>query len=242
MRVLLVSDLHYSLKQFDWVVGVASDYDLVMLGGDQLDIRSYVAPDTQIAVVLEYVSRIAAKTAVAVCSGNHDLNARNELDEQAAEWLRAAREAGAYTDGTSVAIDDVYLTVCPWWDGPRSREAFDRTLAAESDRVGDRRWIWLYHAPPDNSPTSWTGKRHYGDTALNAWIQRYQPALVCCGHIHDSPFVSDGGWTDTIGATRVVNAGREGGPVPAHVVIDTADDTLEWSSSEGRDEVPLAPA
>ena len=92
MRVLLVSDLHYSLKQFDWVVGVASDYDLVMLGGDQLDIRSYVAPDTQIAVVLEYVSRIAAKTAVAVCSGNHDLNARNELDEQAAEWLRAARD------------------------------------------------------------------------------------------------------------------------------------------------------
>ena len=29
MRMLLVSDLHYSLRQLDWVMSVASDYDLV---------------------------------------------------------------------------------------------------------------------------------------------------------------------------------------------------------------------
>ena len=102
MRILLVSDLHYSLKQLDWVVSVADEYDLVVLAGDHLDIRSYVEPDAQIVVVLEYLSRLAAKTTVAACSGNHDLNARNELDERAAVWLQARATSGVYVDGTSI--------------------------------------------------------------------------------------------------------------------------------------------
>ena len=88
MRILLVSDLHYTLKQLDWVVSVAADYDLVVVAGDLLDIASIVEPDAQIAVVLEYLARIAAKTTVVACSGNHDLNARNELDERAARVAR----------------------------------------------------------------------------------------------------------------------------------------------------------
>ena len=60
MRILMVSDLHYTLKQFDWVTQVASDYDLVIVAGDLLSIASPVDPDAQIAVVLEYLARIAA--------------------------------------------------------------------------------------------------------------------------------------------------------------------------------------
>src|SRR5262249_47312242 len=171
MRILLVSDLHYSLKQLDWVVSVADQYDIVVLAGDHLDIRSYVEPDAQIVVVLEYLARIAARTTVAACSGNHDLNADNELDERAALWLEGARDAGGYVDGTSIVTDDVRITICPWWDGPRTRERFDAALAEEAGAVGGRTWIWVYHAPPDNSPTSWTGRRHYGDKDLNAWIE-----------------------------------------------------------------------
>ena len=92
--MLLVSDLHYTLKQFDWLVGVAADYDLVVVAGDLLDIRSRVEPDAQIVVVLEYLARVAAKTTVVVCSGNHDLNDRNELGERAAVWLDGARAVG----------------------------------------------------------------------------------------------------------------------------------------------------
>ena len=42
MRILLVSDLHYTLQQLDWVTSVASDYDLVVVAGDTLDIASIV--------------------------------------------------------------------------------------------------------------------------------------------------------------------------------------------------------
>jgi predicted phosphodiesterase len=66
MRILLVSDLHYTLKQLDWVLSVSGDYDLVVMAGDHLDIAS----------IVEYIARIAGKTRVVACSGNHDLNAR----------------------------------------------------------------------------------------------------------------------------------------------------------------------
>ena len=36
MRILHVSDLHYSLPQFDWVVGAASKFELLTLAGDSL--------------------------------------------------------------------------------------------------------------------------------------------------------------------------------------------------------------
>src|SRR6478752_5295258 len=178
MQILLVSDLHYTLKQLDWVSSVAGEFDLVVLAGDHLDIASIVEPDAQIAVVLEYLARMATKTTVVASSGNHDLNARNEFDERSAVWLDAAREYGVFVDGTHVVTDDVIVTVCPWWDGPRTCALVDQQLAADAGLVGDRLWIWVYHAPPENSPTSWTGKRYYGDTELVAWIEQHGPGIV----------------------------------------------------------------
>jgi Icc-related predicted phosphoesterase len=135
----------------------------------------------------------------------------------------------------------VLVTVCPWWDGPRTRDAVARQLTADAALVGDRTWIWVYHAPPDDSPTSWTGSRHYGDENLGAWIEQHQPAVVLCGHVHTSPWMGDGAWQDRIGSTVVLNAGRQPGPVPSHIELDTYAGTLRWSSYDGTDERPLAP-
>ena len=139
MRILMVSDLHYTLKQFDWVTQVASEYDLVVVAGDHLSIASPVEPDAQIAVVLEYLARMAAQTTVIACSGNHDLNARNDLGERAATWLPEARAAGVIVDGTALSRDDVLITVCPWWDGEGSRERVGRQRRAPgTSRRGTR--------------------------------------------------------------------------------------------------------
>jgi Icc-related predicted phosphoesterase len=242
MRILLVSDLHYTLKQLDWVASVAGGFDLVVVAGDHLDIASLVEPDAQIAVILEYLSRMAAKTTVIASSGNHDLNARNELGERAAVWLGAARVPRVLVDGSRLDTDQVVVTVCPWWDGPRTCEVVGRQLAEDAALVGDRLWIWVYHAPPDASPTSWTGKRHYGDAELVAWIEQHRPGIVLCGHVHQSPFASDGGWIDRIGSTVVLNAGRQRGPFPAFIELDTDAGTACWHSLEGVEERYFAPA
>ena len=64
MRLLLVSDLHYTLPQFDWVVARSADFDVVVMAGDQLDISSTVALDAQAVVMLQYFDLLHAAGAV----------------------------------------------------------------------------------------------------------------------------------------------------------------------------------
>jgi Icc-related predicted phosphoesterase len=45
VKVLLVSDLHYRLRQLDWLLHRAAAVDAVMIAGDLLDVRSQVALD-----------------------------------------------------------------------------------------------------------------------------------------------------------------------------------------------------
>ena len=56
MRCLVVADLHYSLPQFDWLLGAAPQFDLVIFAGDALDIGSFVDFRAQIVVVKKYLS------------------------------------------------------------------------------------------------------------------------------------------------------------------------------------------
>ncbi len=62
MRLLLVSDLHYSQPAFDWVLDVAGNFDVVVMAGDHLDLASIVDRRAQAAVVKKYFSRIRTKT------------------------------------------------------------------------------------------------------------------------------------------------------------------------------------
>jgi len=90
------------------------------------------------------------------------------------------------------------------------------------------RWIWVHHAPPANSPTSWGGKRHFGDTELVQWIGQHQPTMVISGHVHQSPFIRDGSWFDRLGDTWVFNTGLQPGRPPTYVVIDTDAGRAFW--------------
>ncbi|MGE0821313.1 MAG: metallophosphoesterase [Candidatus Binatia bacterium] len=238
MKCLLVSDLHYALKQFDWVLQEAEAFDVVVIAGDHLDISSSVTVPAQITVILTYLKRLHGKTRLLVCSGNHDLNARNPAGEKFAKWITKVREFGIPTDDDHFEIDDTLFTICPWWDGPQTREKVGAQLARDAKK-SKQQWIWVYHAPPDASPTSWGGQKHIGDTDLVTWIQQYQPNIVLTGHIHQSPFRQDGSWVDQIGSTWIFNPGRQIGPCPTHVVFDTNERTALWFSLAGPEVVHL---
>ncbi len=241
MRILLVSDLHYTLRQLDWVVRAAPAYDLVVLAGDHLDISSAVPLDAQSVVILRYLALLHAAGRVVVASGNHDLTGPDDQGEQAALWLAEARSAGIATDGDSVLIGDTLVTICPWWDGPAGRAALERQLDAAAPRRPSR-WVWVYHWPPLGSPTCWTGRRHYGDADLAGWIDKHRPDIVLTGHVHEPPFKPDGGWADRIGTTWIFNAGRQIGPVPAHVEIGLAAGSASWRSMMGEETLRLSDA
>lgn len=248
MRLLLVSDLHYSLPLFDWVLEVAGDFDVVVMAGDHLDLASLVDGRAQATVVKKYFERIRAKTQLLICSGNHDLDGKNESGEKIARWLSSHRNAGVLSDGESKMIGDTLFTACPWWDGPVSQGDIGRQLAAaaklrQGDGNGDgrgedrgkppTRWIWIYHAPPSKSPIAWGGARYFGDDALTSWIAEYRPDIVMCGHVHEAPYVAQGSWVDYIGTTWVFNTGHYLGSPPAHIIMDTEAGEAVWLSAAG---------
>ena len=238
VRILLVSDLHYSLKQLDWVQSVASSFDVVVVAGDHLDIAAVADGDAQIVVILKYMQRLRSKTRVVVSSGNHDATRVDESGEKVARWLQRARALDISTDGDLLEIDGTLFTVCPYWDGPAGRARVEDLLARAAS-LPRRRWIWVAHVPPDGTRVSWIGRRHYGDPVLVEWIAEYQPDIVLSGHVHQSPFRKDGSWVDKLGNTWLFNAGREMAPVPPHVIIDTEAQTAEWSSGAGQQHVGL---
>jgi Icc-related predicted phosphoesterase len=227
MRILAVSDLHYRLRSLDWVCEVASDYDAIVLAGDLLDIANPVPPSAQIVVIDSYLARLAAVTNTLVVSGNHDLDGPGEHGEQVSSWLRRSRTGTIYVDRQSVDFGDTRFTLCPWWDGPVTRDLIDEQLrSAEIDRPD--RWIWVYHSPPSGTPLCSDGKRVFADEELANWIGQFHPDLVICGHIHQAPWVEGGSWYGRLGDTWVFNAGHLRATVPSHIVIDTSAETAAW--------------
>jgi Icc-related predicted phosphoesterase len=239
IRILLISDLHYSLPQFDWVVKAASDFDLVVMAGDQLNIASSAPIDAQVLVVLKYLDLLHAEGRIVVSSGNHDLTGPGANGEQTATWMADVRARGIACDGDSLLIGDTLFTICPWWDGPQDRLAVHEQLARDARRR-PARWVWVYHWPPTDSPTSWTGRRHYGDEELSKWITQHSPDIVLSGHVHQPPFRPDGSWADRIGSTWVFNPGNQIGPVPSFIELDLNTDQVTWSSMLGQEQLNLA--
>ena len=236
-KLLFVADLHYALKQFDWLVAQADRFDPVVIGGDLLDLASSLDFDVQIVVVEKYLRMIQGKTRLMVSSGNHDGDSRNGADESVAQWIRDCRAAGLFVDGDGVDLEGARVTICPWWHGPVSRAELEALLEDEAGKLSGgeaRRWIWIHHAPPAGSPVCWTGRKFAGDEALLGWIRRFQPDLVLSGHIHNSPFYPDGGWVNRIGSTWVFNPGRQIGPSPTCIILDLEAMTAEWVSLEGQ--------
>src|SRR6185436_14258888 len=119
MQYLLVSDLHYTLRQFDWLHNVAGRYQVVVVAGDHLDLSSSVAFEGQIVVILKYLQR-----------------------------LHARARLGVATDGDTLEVDDTLFTICPWWDGPATRAEVAAQLARDVAARAGRRWVWVYHSPP----------------------------------------------------------------------------------------------
>jgi Icc-related predicted phosphoesterase len=230
MRCLVVADLHYSLPQFDWLLSAAPHFDLVIFAGDALDVGSFVDFRAQIVVVKKYLALLARVTKVIFCSGNHDLDGRSPEGEKISRWIGDVHELGVACDGDNLTIGDALFTVCPWWDGPLVKQRIEEQLHdAAAGRL--KRWIWVHHAPPADSPTSWGGKRSFGDVDLVQWIKDYAPSMVISGHVHQSPFVPEGSWFDQVGSTWVFNVGLQPGRPPVYMVLDIDNGSAFWLSA-----------
>jgi uncharacterized protein len=62
--------------------------------------------------------------------------------------------------------------------------------------------VFCPHAPPaDTACDRLADGRHVGSTVVRGFVEREQPDLVLCGHIHEARAV------DTVGSSTIVNPG-----------------------------------
>lgn len=231
-RVLVVSDLHGYRPHLDWLRINARDYDLVLIPGDFDDASSEVPPDARAAITSGFVAEIAARTPVALCSGNHDLDAVDEHGERVAHWARSLGP-NAYGDGQLVECGDIAISLMPWWDGPTGAAALRQQMAEHAAVAAGKRWVWAHHAPIADSPTSWDGTCYRGDDLLAELVAEYAPEVVVSGHIHDAPFLPDGYWCDRRAGSLLLNAGHQRTMTPSFIELDLAADRVTWHGDVG---------
>ncbi len=84
--------------------------------------------------------------------------------------------------------------------------------------------ILVSHTPPINTTVdAISSGAHVGSTAIRKIIEKYQPELCLCGHIHEAA------GSDTIGKTPIFNPGMvsKGGYIDIHVNHSTVTATLQ---------------
>ena len=186
-RILAFSDLHLARPRARDIVEAAKDADLVIGAGDFCNARQGLEE------AMDLLWTIADK-AIYV-PGN----------AESAEELRAATEAtvlhgeAVETHGLTVFGIGYAIPVTPFGDW--SCDLTEEHAAAMLDRM-QAADILISHSPPQGVADRNRDGVPLGSTAVRAAIERVQPRLCVCGHIHDS-----WGQTGRIGATTIHNLG-----------------------------------
>ena len=205
-RLLCVTDIHNRLEPFRRILESAGSIDMVLLGGD---LTNFGTPAD-----VERVVQIAqsANLPVLAVAGNCD---SAQVDQRMAELGVSVARRGVIIDDMGIQG----LSAAPPWH--RGMYEFTEEEMAEHLRVGyeqirNAQWhIVLSHVPPHGIKLDRTHFfQHVGSTALREFVEQTRPALVVCGHIHESRGV------DMIGSTTVVNCGPAGSGYYAIAEID----------------------
>lgn len=188
MKVLAFSDVHLAHNRIAEIVQASSEADLVIGAGDFCNARQGL-DDT-----MDLLQAIADK-AVYV-PGN----------AESADELRAATDAKVL-HGEALEIDGVRLfgigyaiPLTPFgaWSCDLTEEQAETMLAACQAPCD----VLISHSPPKGVADTNSAGLSLGSTAVRAVIERVQPRLCFCGHIHDC-----WGKTGSIGTTRIHNLG-----------------------------------
>jgi Icc-related predicted phosphoesterase len=212
MRLVFFTDVHNRFDAVPRLLAELGEVDAIVIGGD---LTSGGSPDSA-ASAIERWRPLAPH--LLVVAGNWDSAAMD------AELARL----GVGLDGRGVVLGE--LGLCGVSASPISainapyeleeKEILRRLEAGFAAIESCPARIVCSHTPPADTVCDriYSGA-HIGSSAVRAFIEREQPELVLCGHIHE------GRGLDWIGRTRIVNPG------PVHdghyVLVETEGGEIE---------------
>jgi predicted MPP superfamily phosphohydrolase len=119
MRILHCTDLHARDAWYRWLAVECGQFDLVCITGDLLDLNPYRSTGGQLDRVMAYLQKIS--TPIAICSGNHDSVAGEDLRLRHSRWLQDLRRPNLWVDGDSFVLGGFGFACMPWQGVLRAR-------------------------------------------------------------------------------------------------------------------------
>jgi Icc-related predicted phosphoesterase len=194
MKMAYLVDVHDSFDAVPSAMAKLGAVDLLIIGGD---ITTGGTPDEAAQAVEDWRSLAPRLLALA---GNMD----SPATEARLVELRVALDSRGVTFGdvgvfgVSAGPKSPLHTPYELPDNELARRIEDGFRAVEGCRVK----IFCPHAPPsDTACDRLPSGEHVGSPVIRAFIERAQPDLTLCGHIHEAR------GTDEIGKTQIVNPG-----------------------------------
>jgi Icc-related predicted phosphoesterase len=193
MKLFCIPYLHSSATALDCILAEAGSVDLILLGGD---ITSFGTPEEAANLVCR---ALATGVPVLAVAGNCD----------SPQIQRRLEEMDVSLHARGILLEEVGfhgLSASPPWRSHMyclPEDELQHALQVGYRQIADaRRHVVLAHAPPRDGQLDRTFLgRHVGSTALREFIERHQPNLVVCGHVHEARGV------ESLGRTTVVNCG-----------------------------------
>ena len=223
MKILALSDVHCDWDKFN--VRDMPEADCAVVAGDLTD-WGLRHEQGHVVKSQKFMDDLAGKYGhVFWIPGNHELDIKPDYydasyDEEEGEWpwqITGIYHRKAYIYG--VFPDGIYkrsfqgVSCSPCYDMPQLAEMWDYMTADPAKEKAvytslEPCDVLVSHCPPygylDNAGyIIGRGGAHIGSKELLDYIEREQPMLVICGHVH-----GDGGKECMIGKTRVVNTAQ----------------------------------
>jgi Icc-related predicted phosphoesterase len=196
MKILAITDVHGSYKKVEEILRKVPA-DVVVVGGDITTEGTPAEAEAAIARWKEFGLPLVA------VAGN--------MDPPAIDG--ALETAGVSINARGVMINDIGffgVSACPYSPLHTPYEISEGEIAKRietgyRDVKGARVKIFVPHAPPHNTKVDkvFMGT-HVGSKSVREFVEREQPDVVICGHIHEARGQA------TIGKTKIVNCGAAG--------------------------------
>jgi len=193
MRLLAFSDLHRDQAAARSIVERADDVDVVVGAGD------FAVKRGGIEDVMDILREITQPTVLVPGNGESD----DELRAACREWdvAQVLHGEGLPIDGVDFFGIGAGIPATPFgsWSFDLSEGEAHAMLEACPAHA-----VLVSHSPPYGHVDE-NGGTHLGSHAVLEAIERVEPCLVICGHIH-----SCWGQTSILGLTEIHNAGPQG--------------------------------
>lgn len=191
MKILAFSDLHRD-KNAAWSLRDAARAADVVIGAGDFGTRGEGLADT-----FDILRDITVP--VLVVAGNHDNLAEMQAANRGWPHLHVLHGSGVAIGGTPFfgLGYEIPATNEASWNQRLAEAEAEELLAACPDKA-----VLVTHSPPYGVADLQRNGRHEGSRAIRAAIERHQPQLVLCGHIHHA-----WGTMGAIGHSAVHNLG-----------------------------------